>query len=111
MEGTVTRDKFRTWVANANFQRDTVLLLDNCSIHHGNDSTFESLGVTPLYLPPYSPQYQPVELAFSKVKQIFRALWPHPMGVPKAIEYAVSQLTTSDIQGYFRHAERYITES
>ena len=111
IEGTVTRDKFRTWVKDADFPNGTVLLLDNCSIHHGNDSTFESLEVTPLYLPPYSPQYQPVELAFSKVKQIFRSLWPHPMGVPAAIEHAVSQITVSDIQGYFRHTERCISES
>jgi transposase len=105
-DGSVTRARFQEWLHAAKFARGTVILLDNCSIHHKNDEVFSKLGVQPLYLPPYSPEFQPVELAFSKIKHIFRSLWPHPMGVEEAIRMSVSQITPSDIMGFFRHADR-----
>ena len=101
IHGSVNRNIFRSWVSECNLPRNSVLLLDNCSIHHGNDTEF-----SPLYLPPYSPQLQPVELAFSKIKRHFRSLWPYPHGVVSAIEQSVATVTSSDVLGFFRHAER-----
>ena len=47
-----------------------VLILDNCSVHHVDEvhQAFRDSGVLYHYLPPYSPDYNPIELAFSKVK-------------------------------------------
>ena len=47
-----------------------VLILDNCSIHHVDEilEVFRSTGIVVMFLPPYSPDYNPVEEAFSYVK-------------------------------------------
>lgn len=54
-------------------ERD-ILLLDNASIHTTNlvKDTIIGRGLTPVYLPPYSPQLQPIEHAFSVLKCAFR---------------------------------------
>ena len=62
-------------------------------------------GFRVLYLPPYSPRFQPVELAFSKVKGLFRSSFPWPDGVVESVNAAVDQLTTANNKGYFKHAE------
>ena len=48
----------------------SVLILDNCSIHHVDEilEVFRSTGIVVMFLPPYSPDYNPVEKAFSYVK-------------------------------------------
>ena len=48
----------------------SVALMDNCSIHHVDVVTdlFEAAGINIIFLPPYSPDYNPIELAFSSVK-------------------------------------------
>lgn len=106
VQGSVNRDLFRSWINNLPFPSGSVLLMDNCSIHHGNSDTFSTRSYIPLYLPPYSPDFQPVELAFSKIKHHFRTLWPHPMGVESAINLSINRTTSSDIMGYFRHTDR-----
>jgi hypothetical protein len=70
------------------------------------DDVFEAKGYIPLFLSPYSPQLQPVELAFSKMKNYFRSMWPWPEGVNTAIEQSVQTLQPRDIHGFFRHAQR-----
>jgi len=53
----------------------SVVVLDNCSIHHISKvrQVLEQVGVLIHYLPPYSPDYNPIEEAFSKVKQVLRS--------------------------------------
>ena len=48
----------------------SVVVLDNCSIHHCADveATLRDIGVLVHYLPPYSPDLNPIEEAFSEVK-------------------------------------------
>ena len=52
----------------------SVLIMDNCSIHHVDSLTslFEEAGVLLLFLPPYSPDYMPIEEAFSYIKAYLR---------------------------------------
>ena len=55
---------------------NSVLILDNCLVHH-IDKVHQALndcGVITHYLPPYSPDYNPIELAFSKVKYIIKSM-------------------------------------
>ena len=56
-----------------------------------------------MFLPPYSPKLQPVELAFSKVKNGFRNKWPWPSTVEKAVEESVAALSATDVLGFFKH--------
>ena len=47
----------------------SVAVMDNCSIHHTDVAElFQSAGILLIYLPPYSPDTNPIELAFGYVK-------------------------------------------
>lgn len=86
--------------------RGDTVVLDNLSAHKvkGVRETIESAGATLAYLPPYSPDLNPIENAFSKIKQLLRsaghrtvdALWNDTQRVLDAI-------TPADARGYFRH--------
>ena len=49
---------------------NSVVIIDNCSIHHVQDivETIREVGAMLHFLPPYSPDLNPIEMAFSKVK-------------------------------------------
>lgn len=55
---------------------NSIVIMDNCSVHHVDSvaDTFEGIGVIVHYLPPYSPNYNPIELLFSKVKSLIRKM-------------------------------------
>lgn len=52
---------------------NTVLLLDNCSVHQ-LQQVYSDAQVPTHYLPPYSLDYNPIKLAFSKVKYSLKAM-------------------------------------
>ena len=54
----------------------SVLIMDNCSIHHVEeiDEVLQDAQILTHYLPPYSPDYNPIELAFSEVKYMIKAM-------------------------------------
>jgi transposase len=66
------------------------VILDNLSAHKvaGVRDQVEAAGARLLYLPPYSPDLNPIEQAWSKVKQILRSLKPR---TSEALEYAVAE--------------------
>lgn len=49
---------------------NSILIMDNCSIHHTQETKelLESTGILVIFLPPYSPDYNPVEELFSYLK-------------------------------------------
>ena len=53
-----------------------VLVMDNCSIHKSNeiDALIQSVEARIIYLPPYSPDFSPIENCWSKIKGILRTL-------------------------------------
>ena len=80
--------------------------MDNCSIHHVKVSA-QHLGIVIMYLPPYSPDLNPLEEAFSYVKQYLRKhdellqALPDPCDVLRE----ASDSTTSDhIMSWVLHA-------
>jgi transposase len=54
----------------------SIVIMDNCSIHHvsGIKKMIEEVGALLLFLPPYSPDFIPIEEAFSKVKAVLRKM-------------------------------------
>jgi len=52
----------------------SVLIMDNCSVHHVNEvrEVLQQAGIIVLFLPPYSPDLNPLEEAFSYIKQYLR---------------------------------------
>ena len=108
IKGSVTRAKFVEFVDSMPYPAGAVILMDNCPIHKGVNSTFNQKGYHPLFLSPYSPQFQPVELAFSAIKSNFRLAWPWSNGIPGAVEAAINAVTPAANIGFFRHAIRNI---
>ena len=79
--GSVNGDIFFDFIRGELFPRmqpfpgpNSVLLIDNCSIHHIQPikELAKQLGIVLLYLPPYSPDYNPIEEAFSYIKYYLR---------------------------------------
>ena len=58
------------------YNPNSVIILDNCSVHHVNGvvRSLQQVGTLVQFLPPYSPDYNPIELLFSKVKSVMRAM-------------------------------------
>jgi len=53
---------------------NSILIMDNCSVHHTDEvnTLLEESGILVLYLPPYSPDFNPMEEAFSYVKHYLK---------------------------------------
>jgi transposase len=106
----VNRDIFEAWVEQALLAElrpgDTVIM-DNLSSHKGPRvrELIESRGARLLYLPPYSPDFNPIENAFAKLKALLRreaartveALWT-------AIGRLIDLITPQECQNMFAAA-------
>lgn len=82
------------------------VLMDNCSIHMGGEvkEMIEGVGAKLIYLPPYSPDFSPIENCFSKVKSILRTVGARNYpDLVKAIEDAFSQVSLQDLKNWFTH--------
>jgi transposase len=87
-----------------------VVIMDNCSIHKGTEveRLIKEAGATLIYLPPYSPDFSPIENAWSKLKSILRTLgartYPDLM---EALEEAFAQISKEDLMSWFTHCCYY----
>ena len=84
-----------------------VVVLDNLKPHltSGVAASIARAGARVLPLPPYSPDYTPIEEMFSKVKQgLRRAEARARTGLYDALGEALRRVTPRDILGWFRHA-------
>ena len=86
---------------------DDVVVLDNLGAHRmaAVQHAIEEAGASVIFLPPYSPDLNPIELAWSKVKAILRKLKPRALThLVDATEQALRAITESDLANWFRHA-------
>jgi transposase len=83
-----------------------VVILDNLQPHKakGVREMIEAAGAKLLYLPPYSPDFNPIENMWSKVKQHLRSAAARTFdALQEAVTSALETITPSDCAGYFRH--------
>ena len=83
-----------------------VLFLDNAGAHKSKNvmSILNKLNIRAVFLPPYSPEYNPIELAWSKVKGILRSVGARTRAkLRQAIGDATGEVTSQDAEGWFGH--------
>lgn len=83
-----------------------VVILDNLSAHkvEGIRERIEACGARLLYLPPYSPDLNPIEKAWFKLKQFLRAVKARTAeALEPAIAEALKTITADDAVAWFRH--------
>ena len=82
------------------------VILDNCTIHLGEDveAMIKAAGARLLYLPPYSPDFSPIENCWSKIKSRLRAIGARTYpDLEKAVEEAFERVSLEDLSGWFTH--------
>lgn len=82
------------------------VLMDNCSIHKGTEieALITGAGARLIYLPPYSPDFSPIENCWSKIKSLLRAIGARNYpDLVKAIEAAFEQVSLNDLRSWFTH--------
>ena len=109
IDGAVDGELFEAWVKQElvpTLSPGDVVVLDNLKCHKraGVIAAIEGVGARVLFLPPYSPDLNPIELAFSKLKGLLRTaakrtvddLWTF-------IGQALDAFTPEECRNYFRH--------
>jgi transposase len=109
LDGPMDSEAFEAYVAQVLqpvLQPGMIVVMDNLSPHKRSKivSLIEQAGAELWYLPPYSPDFNPIELMWSKVKAYLRAakarskeaLW-------KAAARALDTVTSQDAAAWFRH--------
>lgn len=87
-------------------RRGEVVFLDNCPIHKVEEveEAIEARGAWVIFLPAYSPDLNPIENCWSKVKNILRSLKPRTVEeLLDALVEAFSSITRQDILSWFHH--------
>jgi transposase len=82
------------------------VIMDNAKIHQEEyiRPLIENAGAHLIFLPPYSPDFSPLENCWSKIKQILKTLEPRNYSeLRQAVCVALSAITLKDIHGWFTH--------
>ncbi len=109
IDGAMDGDTFLAYVEQIlvpTLQCGDIVIADNLAAHHveGVQQLIDAAGATLRYLPPYSPDLNPIELSFAKLKAIVRAarcrsidtLWP-------LLGACLPRFTPAECRAYFRH--------
>jgi transposase len=109
VEGSMTALVFEVYierVLSPTLKPGQVVVMDNLSAHKGSKvrKLIEAQDCELLYLPPYSPDLNPIEEAFSKVKGLLRQAGARTReALVEAIGRALDAITSRDARGFFGH--------
>jgi transposase len=110
VEGAVTTAVMETYLQQVllpTLRHGDIVILDNLSVHHAANvkQMLTDHGCQVLFLPAYSPDFSPIENAFSKIKGILRRLRAQTVdALLDAIVQALDAITPWDAIGYFTNA-------
>lgn len=110
-KGSINGAIFADFLSTLDTDSRDVVLMDNASIHKTTlvMDTIIGRGLTPCFLPPYTPDFQPIEHCFSVLKNAFRRLPATAVDtvptstddVVRRLEASMSALTTSSLAAFF----------
>jgi transposase len=87
-------------------ERGQIVVMDNLSVHRGAwvRELIEERGVSVVLLPPYSPDFNPIEEAFSKIKHSLRKAKARTLdALFEATHRALAAVSEEDARGFFAH--------
>lgn len=108
VEGAVDGKAFETYSEHflvPELRRGQIVVMDNLSMHKSKrvEKLIEEAGATLLFLPPYSPDFNPIEEAFSKVKSILREASSRTKeALLEATGKALDAITSEDLRGFYQ---------
>ncbi len=109
VDGPVNGEVFQAFVDQVlcpHLKTGDIVVMDNLSSHKGEGirAAIEKTGATLIDLPPYSPDYSPIEPAFSKIKQLLRGLAARTQdALWTSMQSILETVTASDAAGFFAH--------
>jgi transposase len=109
VDGAVNGAVFRAYVEQVlvpELRRGDVVVMDNLGSHTlaGVRAAIEGAGCRLLFLPPYSPDLNPIENAFSKLKRLLRTAAERTVdGLWSAVGRLLDRFTRRECRNYFRH--------
>ena len=107
LEGTTDTESFRAYVARVlvpTLQSGDIVVMDNLSPHKSDPTLalITSVGAQVLFLPAYSPDLNPIEKMWSKIKSLLRTAEARtPADLITAIGQALAKVTPQDALGWF----------
>ncbi len=114
LDGALNRDSFAAYldqVLGPTLVPGDVVVLDNLSVHKvaGMAALVEARGARLLFLPPYSPDFAPIEQAWSKLKAALRTAAARTrQALEQALTDAVAWITSQDAQNWFDHCGYHV---
>ncbi len=115
LDGPINRDAFETYVAKVLIPKSRpgdIVVMDNLSSHKGPRvrQMIEAAGAELRYLPPYSPNFNPIENAFAKLKALLRKAAEQTIGgLWDAIGRILDLFQPAECANYFNTAGYDIT--
>ena len=109
VEGAVDGEAFEAYVEHflvPKLKRGQIVVMDNLSVHKSKcvERLIEDAGCELLFLPPYSPDFNPIEEAFSKVKHMLRKIGARSKeALIEAMDRALRAVSAEDVRGFFAH--------
>jgi len=109
VEGSTTREVFEAYLEHVlapSLKPGQVVVMDNLTAHKGErvKELIEGRGCELIYLPPYSPDFNPIEEAFAKLKTLLRKAGARSREMLiEAMGRALEKLTARDARGFLEH--------
>jgi len=109
IEGATDKEAFEIYVEHfvcPTLKSAQIVIIDNLQAHKGEKvrKLIEERGASVLLLPPYSPDFNPIEEAFSKIKGFLsKAKARSKEALLEAMGWALKSVTARDAKGWFGH--------
>ena len=117
IEGSTDSEVFRTYISKLlckSLHAGDIVIMDNLTSHKvsGIEESIKAVNAELRYLPPYSPDLNPIEKMWSKIKAILRKLKARTEnGLFDALAEALNSVTMSDAEGWFESCGYVYTQT
>ncbi len=117
LEGTVDGDVFLIYLRDVlapELNPGDIVYMDNLSVYKvdGVQQIIESVGAELRYLPPYSPDFSPIEMTWAKVKSVIKGVGPRSMDMlDRVLSRAIHAVSAKESRAWFAHCGYRTRES